>query len=143
MKDCLGNDVNEGDFVIYVVQGNRHAGIEFGWILEIKDKSTHGTRSNGLAYTNENYSVKIQHAKADGTRLTQEVIDVPAHWREDTPDHIKNYRYGYAGVRGYVRTQEDYDNYYVTATHRDTGKPSTTRLNCGAKEHRLLVTKPY
>lgn len=138
LKDCIGKDINVGDFVIYVVQGNRNAGIEFGWILDMVDKRETRVRpSDGQEYMVGDISVKIQHAEADGTRLTTQVVDIPAHWREHTPVHISNY-YG----TGYYPTWEERQEFYVDATYRDTGKPSTTTLKCSGTEHRLLVTKP-
>lgn len=129
MKDCVGHDINEGDFVIYVVQGDRNAGINFGWVVEIVDKSETSTRPNGTTYRSTDIKVKIQRADADGTRHTVQAVDVPGHWRDDVPMHD--------------RTWDKYAENYVSSTMRDTGKPSTTRLNArGEQDYRLLVTKP-
>lgn len=147
IKDCRDVDVNVGDFVIYVVQGNRNAGINFGYILDIKDKRQVRTR-NGKDYTTGDVAVKIQHADSDGKRNNVEAIDVPGHWREDTPQSVLDYynqRYGAA--RDAIMSWEDYreahNEYWVGNTYSDTGKPSTTTIKChGGTEHRLLVTEP-
>lgn len=130
MKDRVGNEVNEGDFVVYVTAGDRHPVLEFGWVLGFHEsKSSYGSYNQT--------KIKIQRATPKGKRQTVEAVDVPAHWREDTPDHIKDYN------SGYRRTQEEYDQYYVNPTYRDTGRPSTTMLSVHeGNNNRFLVTQP-
>lgn len=138
VKDCVGVEINEGDFVAYVTASDRHPVFEFGWVLGFHEsKSRYGVGGG-------TQKIKIQRADADGTRHTTTAVDVPGHWIEGTPEHIRNHRY--ADGRWYSATHEDYENYYVHTTHRDTGKPSTTMLEIyrgdDRKNGRLLVTKP-
>lgn len=136
--DRVGKEVNKGDFVIYVVKGDRHPVLEFGWVLDFN-------QSKGR-YARQTERVIIQRAKKDGTRLNNTVVDTPGHWRDETPEHVKNpwHSNPTPGQSYYSRTQEDWDDYWVEQTLRDTGKPSTTRLEVFDGENsRLLVAEPY
>lgn len=129
-KDRVGRDINPGDFVAYVTAGDRHPVFEFGWVVEFRESKSYGEPTG-------NFKIKIQRAEPDGTRETVQVVDVAAHWRDDTPAHITDY------YSGYRRTREDFDNYYVESTYRDTGRPSTTTLDiCEGNNNRLLITQP-
>lgn len=121
MRDCLNRKINEGDFVIYVVQGNRNPGIEFGWVDEIVDKTTHHVRPDGTTATREIYKVRLHRAKADGTR--ENILAVTE--------------------RGHFSVPGDPASGYIPPVMHDTGKPSTTILQCCAVENRLLITKPF
>jgi len=149
LKDCREVEVSVGDFVIYVVQGNRNAGINFGYVHEMKDKRKTETRRDGQTYTSGDIAVKIQHADAGGNRKNVQVVDVAAHWRGDTPADVIEYHQNYSSrATASSISWEDYwqarQEYWIPDTFRDIGKPSTTLIRCvGGPDHRLLVTKPY
>lgn len=133
VKDCVGREINEGDFVAYVTAGDRHPVFEFGYVLGFHQANTGH---------NPPMKIKLQRADSDGTRRNKMAIDVPGHWREDTPDEIEHPKYG----QGHTRTREDFDKYYVSQTFRDTGKPNTTMLEVSSNDNsngRLLLTSPY
>lgn len=130
--DRVGNPISEGDFVVYVTAGDRHPVLEFGWVIKFHEsKSQYSSRVT--------YKIKLQRSTPDGTRITKRAVDVEAHWRDDTPLHIKDYRYN----NFHSPTREEREEYYIPTTYRDTGKPDTTMLDIhDGNNNRLLVTKP-
>jgi len=117
MKDRIGNELKEGDFILYVARGDRHPVINFGYILEINEKvEQHVRHSDGYTWETRSAKLKIHKTLPDGTRLNKTVTE-----------------YG-----EYDEISRCYPNKYI----RDTGKPDTTRLECyGEEDNRLMVTE--
>lgn len=131
MKDRVGNEINIGDFIVYVTKSESPS-LQFGWVDEFKDvKGRWSDRTTPR--------VKICHAEPDGTRITKTAVDVPGHWRPDTPLHVRDYRHN----NFQSPTREERDMYYVPTTYRDTGKPSTVWLDAASnRDARMLVIQP-
>jgi len=136
-KDRVGNEIHEGDFVVYVTAGDRHPVLEFGWVEKFHESKTWNSQPSG------NFKIKIQRAHPNGSRITKQAVDVAGHWRDETPEHIVK---GRVNGQYYWPTGAERDQFYVATTYFDTGLAETTMLDLSVgddrRNNRLLVTQP-
>lgn len=70
MKDVVGVDIHEGDFIIYATKSEAPS-LQFAWVHEIKEVTKKSW--NDHEYTE--VKVKIHRAEKDGTRKNKIVSD--------------------------------------------------------------------
>lgn len=123
--DRVGNEINVGDFLVYVTAGDRHPVLEFGYVEKFHETKDWSGSVSGT-------KIKFQKSSPQGRRKMIHVVDVPAHWRLDTPQNILDYGNIPYNKRDSIMSRDEYvagyGKYFVQTTYKETDKFETTML---------------